>query len=215
MRSLALVALLAPAPALAHPHIFVDVGLEVLVDETGQLEAVRVTWAYDALYSLLITEDFGLDADGDAVLSPEEEAQLAGFDMRWVDGFNGDLVGTLGDTPLTLSGPQDPTAVMREGRIVTTHLRRVAGTPDITGLALVFKPFDPTYYTAYDVRLAVKVTGMEGCEIGKQEPDLDSEMVQLQRELSELLQDQDSIEMGFPEVGESFATAIEISCAPF
>lgn len=215
MRSLALVACLAPAPVFAHPHIFVDVGLEVMVDAQGQLEAVRVTWAYDALYSLLITEDFGLDVDGDAVLTPAEEAQLTGFDMRWVDGFNGDLVGTLGDAALTLSGPKEPTAVMREGRIVTTHLRTVDERPKITGQRLVFKPFDLTYYTAYDVRLAVKVAGLEGCQIGKQEPDLDSEMVQLQKELSLLLQDQDSIEMGFPEVGESFATAIEITCAPF
>ncbi len=213
MKRLALLACLAPAPALTHPHIFVDVGLEVMVDAEGRMEAVRVTWAYDALYSLLITEDYGLDSDGDAVLTPGEEAQLAGFDMRWVEGFNGDLVGQLGEAALTLSGPEAPTAVMREGRIVTTHLRRVAGAPQITGEALVFKPFDPTFYTAYDVRLAVKVNGFEGCMIGKQEPDLDREMKKLQDELAQLGQDQDALEMGFPEVGEAFATRIEISCA--
>jgi len=65
------------------------------------------------------------------------------------------------------------------------------------------------------VRLAVKVTGMDGCQIGKQEPDIDREMQELQAALSQLGQDQDAFEMGFPEVGESFATAIEISCAPF
>ena len=215
MKSLAFVALLAPSPVLAHPHIFIDVGLEVLVDDSGQMESVRVTWAYDALYSLLITEEFGLDTDGDAVLTPQEEAELAGFDMKWVPGFNGDLLAQLGTEVLALSGPQEPTAVMREGRIVTTHLRRVAQTPKIAGQALVFKPFDPTFYTAYDVRLAVKVTGMDGCQIGKQEPDIDREMQELQAALSLLGQDQDAFEMGFPEVGESFATAIEISCAPF
>lgn len=215
MKKIALIALLAPAPVFAHPHIFIDVGLEAVVDDKGQLEAVRVTWAYDALYSLLVSEDFGLDQDGDAVLTPAEEAELAGFDMKWVPGFNGDLVAQLGDAVLALSGPNEPTAVMREGRIVTTHLRHVAQTPKITGQTLVFKPFDPTFYTAYDVRLAVKVTGMDGCQIGKHEPDLDNEMQQLQAELSRLGQDQDAFEMGFPEVGESFATAIEISCAPF
>lgn len=215
MKHLAMIAFLAPAPVLAHPHIFVDVGLEVMVDDAGQLQAVRVTWAYDALYSLLITEDYGLDPDGDAVLTPQEEATLSGFDMRWVEGFNGDLVGYLGETALTLSGPMEPTAVMREGRIVTTHMRRVEGAPDIAGQALVFKPFDPTYYTAYDVRLAVGVSGIDGCLIGKQEPDLDREMEKLQAELAQLGRDQNAIEMGFPEVGEAFATTIEISCAPF
>jgi ABC-type uncharacterized transport system substrate-binding protein len=213
MKKFALIALLAPAPALAHPHIFVDFGLEVILDETGQLEAVKVTWAYDALYSLLITEEYELDPDGDAVLTPEEEAKLSGFDMRWVPGFNGDLVGLLGDARLTFSGPQSPTAMMSEGRIVTTHIRQVEGTPKVTGQALSFKPYDPTFYTAYDVRLAINVTGMIGCMISKEEPDLDREMQKLQGELSNLGRDQNAVEMGFPEVGEAFATQIQVSCA--
>ena len=213
MKRLALIAMLAPAPAFPHPHIFVDVGLEVFLSAEGQLEAVKVTWAYDAFYSLLITEDYGLDTDGDAVLTPEEETQLAGFDMRWVEGFNGDLLAQLGAEELVLSGPTAATAAMQEGRIVTTHLRHVEGAPLIEGQALVFQPYDPTFYTAYDVRLAVKVSGMDGCMIGKTEPNLDEEMQNLQAALAQLGRDQDAVEMGFPEVGAAFATRIEVTCA--
>lgn len=216
MRTKALIlALLSPLPAAAHPHIFVDVGLEVMVDDQGLMQQVQVTWAYDALYSLLITEDLGLDADGDAVLTPQEEAALNGFDMQWVEGYNGDLVATLDGAPLTLSGPKDTTAVMREGRIVTTHRRDLAEPVALSGALLSMKPYDVTFYTAYDVTLAVTVAGLDGCSIGKLEPDLDREMTILQEQLARLGRDQDAVEMGFPEVGAAFATDVQVTCAGF
>lgn len=213
MKWIAVVAALFATPLGAHPHIFVDVGLVAIVDDQGRLTGVRVTWAYDALFSLLVTEDKGLDMDGDAVLTPEEEAKLTGFDMQWVEGYNGDLVGTLDGTALTLSRPKEPTAVMRAGRIVTTHLREIAGAPKIGSKTLLFKPFDPTYYNAYDVKMGVSVEGLDGCAISTEPPDLDSEMQKLQDELALLGQDQNTFEMGFPEVGEAFATQVQISCA--
>ena len=205
-------AALAPA-AQAHPHIFVDVGLAAITDEDGRLTHIEVTWAYDSLFSLLVTEDLGLDPDGDAVLTAEEEATLAGFDMNWVEGYNGDLVATLNGVPLDLSRPLDGTASMKVGRVVTVHRRAVEGAPELAGATLSMKPYDPTYYTAYDVTLGLSVEGMDGCTIDKVEPDLDTQMRNLQDQLAQLGRDQDAIEMGFPEVGEDFATDVRVTCA--
>ena len=57
-----------------------------------------------------------MDQDGDAQLTAEEEAELSGFDMQWIEGFNGDLVGSLDGVPLDLGGPQAATATMPEAR---------------------------------------------------------------------------------------------------
>ncbi|WP_051539395.1 DUF1007 family protein [Sulfitobacter sp. 20_GPM-1509m] len=215
MRTLAAIALICTGPAAqAHPHIFIDAGLTAIVDETGRLQAIKVTWAYDAFYSLLVTEDAGLDADGNAVLTRDEEAQLRGFDMQWIEGYNGDLVARLDGQPLELSGPRDATLIMREGRLVTTHVRDVVGAPVLVGHSLSMKPYDPTYYTSYDVTLNVNVQGLDGCTIARNLPDLDAGMKELQGALSKLGRDQDAIEEGFPEVGEVFATEVEITCAP-
>ncbi|MBM2290304.1 DUF1007 family protein [Sulfitobacter pseudonitzschiae] len=215
MRTLAAIALICTGSAAqAHPHIFIDAGLTAIVDETGRLQAIKVTWAYDAFYSLLVTEDAGLDADGNAVLTKEEEAQLRGFDMQWIEGYNGDLVARLDGQPLELSGPRDATLIMREGRLVTTHVRDVVGAPELVGHSLSMKPYDPTYYTSYDVTLNVNVQGLDDCTIARNLPDLDAGMKELQGALSKLGRDQDAIEEGFPEVGEAFATEVEITCAP-
>ena len=190
-------------------------GVEAVTDADGRLTHIKVTWAYDALYSLLITEDYEMDQDGDAVLTPEEEAALTGFDMKWIDGFNGDLVALLDGAPLALSGPLEPTLRMSEGRLVTTHLRAVEGTPDLQGALLSMKPYDKTFYTAYDVTMEVGVIGTDACMIEKREPNIDEELERLQVQLAQLGRDQDAIEMGFPEVGEAFATEVRITCADF
>ena len=109
---------------LRHENPCRNAGLTAIVDETGRLQAIKVTWAYDAFYSLLVTEDAGLDSDGNAVLTKDEEAQLRGFDMQWIEGYNGDLVARLDGQPLELSGPRDATLIMREGRLVTTHVSK-------------------------------------------------------------------------------------------
>ena len=94
-----------PIPAMAHPHVFIDTGLEFIVDEAGQLTHVRVTWAYDEFYSLLVLEDMRLDQDADGILSDGEKQVLSGFDAEWVEGYNGDLAIFSDGSPVKLSGP--------------------------------------------------------------------------------------------------------------
>ena len=65
------------APLSAHPHIFINTGLKFLVDDQNRLTHVQVTWEYDELYSLLVTEDMGVDDDYDGVLTPEDTALLS------------------------------------------------------------------------------------------------------------------------------------------
>lgn len=206
--------LLLARPLWAHPHIFVDTGVEMFTDDTGQLTHIKVTWAYDAFYSLLITEEFGLDPDGDAVLSAPEKAKLNGFDMEWVEGFNGDLVATLGTTEIPLSRPRDFTTDMQEGRLVTTHMRDVVGNADLTGQRLVIKPYDASYYTAYDVTYPVKVNGEAVlCEVRKEQPEMTSETNALRSALAEVSPNADPEDAGLPNAGGLFATRIEVSCS--
>ena len=40
---------LAAGPALAHPHVFIDTGLEVVLDAQNRAVGLRITWTYDDL----------------------------------------------------------------------------------------------------------------------------------------------------------------------
>ncbi|KZX97703.1 MAG: DUF1007 family protein [Sulfitobacter sp.] len=205
-------ALLACATPLgAHPHIFVDTGFEVIVDAEGRLTHLRITWAYDEFYSLLVTEDRGLDPDYDGVLTEAEVASLNGFDMRWIEGFNGDTVLLNGGEEIALSGPQEVATTFSEGRIITSHLRAVEGdAPDANGL--VIKPYDPTYYTAYEVTQKVTVQGDDACRARVKMPEMNADLRELQQDLSALDANTDPNDVGLPEIGEALANEVVITC---
>lgn len=214
-RALALVALLcAPAPAAAHPHIFIDTGLELMFDDSGRAVAVRVAWVYDDFYSLMMLSDRGLDPDGDGRLTNDEKAALNGFDMQWDADYQGDLYVLDGNgTPLPLSRPRDWTATVERGRIVSTHVRTF-GTPVAVGPdPLVLQVYDPGYYTAYTIlgTPALSGAGARGCAVAVYEPDLTEAETQLQAMLQEYTADQD-IEMEFPAVGANFAEEARVTC---
>nr|WP_324169999.1 DUF1007 family protein [Ruegeria sp. NA] len=200
-----------PIPALSHPHVFIDTGLEFIVDEAGHLTHIRVTWAYDEFYSLLVLEDMNLDQDADGILTESEEKRLSGFDMQWVEGYNGDLVLTKDGTPVALSRPIQPSATTEDGRIVTTHLRAVEGGA-ILATGLSAKAFDESFYTAYEITRPVTVTGPDSCQMDRNDPDIDGQLAQMQAFLLTLDADYDLEENDIPLVGESFATEVLISC---
>ncbi|KUP95094.1 DUF1007 family protein [Tritonibacter horizontis] len=206
---------LLPAPLLAHPHIFVDTGLRLEVDAAGRLQAVEVTWAYDDFYSLLIFEDLMLDSDFDGALTADELARLQGFDLNWSPGFEGDLYAMAGEETLTLGPPQHLSTEVADGIITTRHRRSVrapeAAAGDETGVpagGVTLRPYDPTYYTAYDVSRGVEVTGP--CTALTRAPDLDQAYTLVEELLYSMPSSQ--AEDAYPEVGAAFATTVMLDC---
>ncbi|WP_246057710.1 DUF1007 family protein [Arenibacterium halophilum] len=205
-------AVLLPSLAGAHPHIFVDTGVELIADDAGRLAQVKVTWAYDDYYSLLIAQDLGIDQDFDGQASDADRETLTGFDMKWIEGFNGDLALRIDGAEVALSRPIAPTADLTGGRIITTHLRDVADTPVLGGAMVEVLPYDATYYTAYDVTLPVRVTGAEACMIETALPDIQGKLAELQDQLQLLDRDTDIADTDLPQPGAAFATRITVQC---
>lgn len=200
------VLLLAPAAAGSHPHIFVDTAVKAVVSDAGELQAVEITWAYDEFYSLLIFEDRALDSDYDGALTAEELAKLQGFDMAWVEGFQGDTYLTLEGEALALGAPEHLSTEVSEGRITTRHRRALVQPKAADGV--VIKAYDPTYYTAYTVNRGLEVTG--GCQGSITPPNLDQAYTMVEELLYAMPTEQ--AEESYPKVGESFADTLRLSC---
>jgi polyphosphate kinase len=205
-------ALTLASPALAHPHLFIDTGVEVLFDPDGTVGGVRITWTYDEMYSLLILEDRGLDKDYDGVLTPDEITALNGFDMAWDPGYPGDTYALLGEAPLGLGRPQDWTVAFRDGKIVSTHVRRLEGPTAVAEVPLIVQSYDPSFYAAYRIVGAPVLTGREDCAAQVFEPDLAAADAYLQQALSELNATGD-VESDFPAVGAAYADEVRVTCA--
>ncbi len=206
---------LSATGAAAHPHIFIDTGLEVILDAEGRADAVRVVWVYDDFYSLVMLQDRGLDADGDGKLTREEEAKLSGFDMEWDADFNGDLyLLDKGTEPVALGRPHNWSARVEGGRIVSVHVRDIVTPFAVTDAPLVLQVYDPTYYVAYTIlgTPLLSGAGAAGCAVQVFEPDLSAAQEQLQAMLQEYTADQ-STEQDFPAVGANFAEEARVTCA--
>ena len=206
------VAGLGADPALAHPHVWIDARIEVILTADNQATGVRIDWTYDELYSLYIIGDMGLDPDWDGSLTAEEEASLSGFDMRWDPGFAGDTYALIGEAPLSLSPPSAFSATYADGRITSSHLRSFADPVPLGDVPLIIQAYDPGYYVAYAIPDDAVLTGGAGCVAQVFTPDLDAADETLKAALEEYTPDID-LEADFPAVGASFADEVRVTCA--
>jgi polyphosphate kinase len=196
----------------AHPHVFIDAAIEVIFDDQARATALRITWAYDDLFSLLIVEDRGMDADFDGVLTPEETVAIQGFDMNWEAGFAGDTYALQGDLPLALSGPSDWQTGYADGRLTSVHLRRFASPVPVAGTPLVVQVYDPSFYTAYSIESATLTGAAPGCKPQTFAPDAAAADQILQDAIAELAGSSD-VEGAFPAIGAAYAEEVRVTCA--
>jgi ABC-type uncharacterized transport system substrate-binding protein len=204
--------LLAAGPVLAHPHVWIETRIEVILDSANQATGVRISWTYDDLYSLYIVGDMGLDPDWDGKLTPEEAAKLSGFDMKWDAEFAGDTFVLMRGAPLPLSRPAEWTASYADGKITSTHLRTFDAPVPVAGDPLIVQAYDPGYYVAYSIPFDPVVTGGTGCKAQVFVPDLGKAEQELMAALSEYTPDVD-LEAEFPAVGANFAEEVRVTCA--
>jgi ABC-type uncharacterized transport system substrate-binding protein len=203
---------LLPPPAVAHPHLFIEAGLEFVMDGT-RLTGVRVTWVYDAWYTLLLFEDLGLDPDGDLVLDEGEMARLAAADADWPADYEGDLYGEAGGAPVALAAPEGFGLRLDGDRIVSTHLRPLAQPVDAAAMPVTFASYDPSYYAAFDLTLPVTVSGgSDGCALTVEPADRAAAKARLEEALR-ALQATGAAELQFPAVGAEFADHVRLACA--
>lgn len=207
MAALVPVALWPTAPA-AHPHIFVDAGLRLVV-EGGRVTAVEVTWLYDELYTLILLEDYGLDPDFDMMLTEAEVTATLGFDLNWSHGFEGGLVMRRGGFALELGAPEPVSlALIGEGQLRTTH-RRAVVDPGGAGVLLA-QVYDPEFYVAFEMIGEMVVEGAS-CVPELRRADLDAAYEGLEAAM-DAIGGAVAAEDNFPQVGGLFADSVVFEC---
>lgn len=195
-------------PAAAHPHVFIDSGVDFLFDAEGRLSHLRVTWIYDPLTSLFLLEDLGIDPGPEDTIGDPERAALARYQSQWIEGFEGDSYLYHGDRRVGLSGPIEPQADYKDGAVEIRFLRALAEPFAPSGETRA-ELYDPTYFSAYFVTLEPRLEhAPAGCraEVVPFEPS--GPLLALQRSLFDLPAEADPEE----EVGHLFADKVFLAC---
>jgi ABC-type uncharacterized transport system substrate-binding protein len=213
MRSAFIMALAAlpAAPVAAHPHVFVDAGVEIVFDEAGRIAGVRLSWTYDEFFSLMLTEDLGLDPDGDLAMTEPELAALSQSVLDWPADFGGDVF-VLQDGRLLELGPRTEASVAYVGgQVIERHFRPLE-MPVAAGTPVSVQVYDPFYYVAYEISPDIILQGAEDCAAELRKADLNAAYSLV----DELLYGRPASDVGpdeaFPEVGEAFSDTVVVSC---
>lgn len=203
---LALILAVAPNQAPAHPHVFIDGGVDFVFNDAGEVTGLRVTWIYDHLSSLVMLEDLAID--GAAPLSPESRAALAAYQTEWHPDFEGDSYLYRDAARVPLSGPVAPDASVEGYRVTITFERRLEA-PIPPGPELEVRVYDPTYYTAYQITeapaLAAAPAGC-GARVASYQPT--ASLAAMQQSLLSIPADADPAE----NIGALFAERVYLRC---
>ncbi|RYH04624.1 DUF1007 family protein [Salipiger sp. IMCC34102] len=194
--------------APAHPHVFVEVGMTIVFDGEDMTE-VRLNWAYDDFFTMLLLADLGLDSDGDLTLSDEEQATFREAVTEWPPGFEGDLEVESDGARAALAPRTDHEAHL-EGEAMVETLTRPLDPP--VAAPLVIRPYDPSYYTAYDVTGPIQFEGREDCTATVEKPDLGAANALAEDLLLGRSPDEIGPDEFFPEIGIAYAQSVVVTC---
>lgn len=207
---------LCPFAAQAHPHVFIDASHELLFDGQGRLTAVRSTWKYDEMFTLLMVEDGDYDKNGNGQIDADEMDGFRLWDANWPADYEGDMVLTVPDrpdAPIALGPPHDWAADWQDGRAVSIHTRSLETPLDMSG-GLLLRAYEPDYFAAYTIVAPPEMTGRDDCTAQVISGDENAVPDDIAEKISNLDMGLRPEDVGLPQVGALYSDAVRVTCAP-
>lgn len=204
------VTLVAITPASAHPHVWIDGGVDFVLGEGAVLEALEVTWRYDAFETLYILSSHGLGLNDEGALDEDDRQELVRHRSNWPEDFDGSAHLSVDGARVGLEWPEGLDAHIVDGRLEVTFTRRL-GTPLPVARRNVDVAFyESTYFFAFSVTDPPRVSGEAGtCDARVIPFEPDGRAADLQDILFELGREETP---DIENVGALFADRIELRC---
>lgn len=150
-------------PALAHPHVWVDVKTAV-VYEDGRLVGLRHAWTFDEGYTMMAIE--GLDTNGDGNYDRDELSELAQVNIDGLKEFDYFNYAKLGDAPLEFGAPEDYWLEYKGG-ILTLHFTLPLKDAVLaTAEGFTFQVYDPSFFISFEFVKEKPITLANGAPAG-------------------------------------------------
>lgn len=202
-------ALLAPHsdPATAHPHTWIDVSIDVLFDESGNVTGLREYWLFDVLYTAYVVKVLG-GGPGDKPLQEHIDGVLRENMKNLREQSYFTRVEQDGNE-VAFSDVTEMSSSLQGRRLAMEFVLPFAAPVDPSDGAFTYAVFDPTYYIEMlhsDTGEAIRLEGAPaGCTYALAEPNPTAEAVALAASL-------DRTESAGDGLGILFAEHVEVGC---
>jgi len=148
--------ILAAAPALAHPHVFIHNTMTVLFDEQ-KLSGITFRWVFDDMFSEMILTDFKPEADGTFSEKTTKTIKAGAFDD--LENYHYFLAFSVGKNPIRHFRIEQFVPSVRKGGALVYSFFVPLNLPDQSeDRTLRVTVYDDTYFVAFDVMHAEDVT---------------------------------------------------------
>lgn len=140
-------ALLAAGAALAHPHVQVSVKSVVMLDDAGEITAIRHAWTFDEAFSAFSTA--GLDTNKDGRLDREELASLAQVNVESLSEYAYFTFLRKGKEASEFGAVKDY-YLAHDGKALTLHFTLPVEKKKLPVKEARLEVYDPSFFVAFD-----------------------------------------------------------------
>jgi ABC-type uncharacterized transport system substrate-binding protein len=196
------------APAFAHPHVFADARLELLIDPDGTVKSLRHVWRFDEFFSSTVLVQF--DKNKDLKLEKPELEAVAKTVHHSLADYNYFQLVTRDGKDVAMRAPDRLVADFRDNRLLILFESHPKEPLQLAG-RIDFGIYDPTFYTAIDFHndADIVVDGLPAnCTKKIIRPDPDQAIAQNQKTLTDAFFNDPT------DLSKIFATKLEITCQP-
>ncbi|WP_137131484.1 DUF1007 family protein [Rhizobium sp. FY34] len=201
--------LLAPLPALAHPHIFVEARMEVLSADDGTISELRNVWRFDEMFSSSVLLDF--DKNTDLKLDDKELAELGEVMRTSLEDFHYFTTITQNGKNIPIAKPDVIHVSYQDQQVLVFFAVKPTQPVHLKG-TMTFGIYDPSLYTAVDFPsdgdLVPEGKAFAACKHKVVRPDPDEVIAQNKNSLTDaFFNDPTGTDMT-----KLFATRLEVTC---
>lgn len=197
-------------PVAAHPHVFVDGGVDFVFGPGRSLEALNVTWLYDPFETLYIMSSLDIVPDTSWTLSDTDRTRLEQEETNWAPDFQGASHLTVAGRHIALSRPKDLEVSLVEDRLQVTFRRDLDTPVDLAGTSAEIAFYESTYFYAFAATQQPRLVGGSGsCTTLITPFDAETQLADLQDTLALLGREETPDQQ---DIGALFADKIAITC---
>lgn len=212
LSGLALLSLAAATPAMAHPHVWVEMRSDLVLNDKGQVSAVNLMWTFDDAYAQMALE--GLDTNGDGVYDPSELEPLTRENIDSLKDYGYFTYVRYNGQKQAIGAPVDAGQIYSNNKL-QLHMQVPLLMPlDPAKGAFVLKIYDPDFFIAFDYpkQDPVSVIGTlpQGCELVVKPVPTDAELDQTRAMLA--TKGADWKPENAEDFGAMFAQPVTIQC---
>lgn len=192
----------------AHPHVFIEANMEVVINDKNQFTELRHVWRFDELFSSTLVLDF--DTNGNGELDKDEMEEITKTIHSSISEYDFYTALRAGTDVINFYEPEKLSAYMEDGKMIMFLSIEPEKPHDFSKSPLRISASDTSYYVAFEFtekNIVMKDNG-EKCTTKVTVPNYD----ELYASNSETLSEAYFSNPEKPELGDEFFSWAEIKC---